>query len=470
MEGENSDIILFFGRFHPLILHVPIGFLTIAFVLEMMSRFPRFKHFKSSVGFILLLGSLSAVLAAVLGLMLARSGDYSEKLLAFHQWTGIGVAGISLIAFALDWRFRRKPSRALDRSFLIVMWVMIISLGVTGHFGGSLTHGSDYLTRYMPNSLRQIAGLPAKGATARKKITDLNEAVVYEDIIHPILDHYCTSCHNDEKRKGELMMHTPEYLMKGGENGPALVPGNATSSDMIKRIRLPEDHDDHMPPEGKRQVSDDELNLLIWWVDEGASFDKKVAEVNANDEVKSILASLVDPDRQKSEVQKLLDSAINPVNEVTLAKFKQKGVMVSPLSNENHWLQADVAPGHPGDSLVKSFVTVGDQITWLNLGGTSTTDAALASLAGFKHLTRLHLGNTRVTDDGLKHLQGLPYLESLNLYGTQISDDGLLHLKGLKNLKKLYVWKTRVTAEGVSQLKAELPALEVIMGQEISTN
>lgn len=470
MEGENSDIILFFGRFHPLILHVPIGVLTIAFVLEIMSRFPRFKHFKSSVGFILLLGSLSAVLAAVLGLMLARSGDYSEELLSFHQWTGIGVACISLFASALHWRVKRKPSRVLDISFLTVMWLMVILLAVTGHFGGSLTHGSDYLTRYMPNTLRQIAGLPGKRAAVKKKITNLNDAVVYEDIIYPILDSYCTSCHNNEKRKGDLMMHTPEYLMKGGEGGAALVPGNAASSDMIKRIQLPEHHDDHMPPEGKRQLSDDELNLLIWWVDEGASFDKKVAEVNANEEVKSILATLVAPGTQKSEVEKLLDSAINPVNEAMLAKFKQKGVMVRPLSNEIHWLRADVAPGHRGDSLVKSFVTVGDQITWLNLGGTSATDAALASLAGFKHLTRLHLGNTRVTDDGLKHLQDLPYLESLNLYGTQISDAGLEHLKGLKNLKKLYVWKTRVTPAGVSQLKAELSALEVIMGEEISTN
>ena len=62
MDGDASEIVLFFGRFHPLVLHVPIGFLTLAFLLEICSRFRRFHHFKPAVGFVLLLG------AAVVGL------------------------------------------------------------------------------------------------------------------------------------------------------------------------------------------------------------------------------------------------------------------------------------------------------------------------------------------------------------------------------------------------------------------
>ena len=465
MEGESSDIVLFFGRFHPLILHIPIGVLIIAFVLEVISRFKRFKHYKTAVGLVLFLGAASAVVTVALGLMLAQSGEYNKDLLYFHQWSGIGAGLMATIAFGLHWQAKRRPSDLLDRIYMSVMSLMILSLAVAGHFGGSLTHGSDYLTEHMPEGLRKISGLPSREKKEIKKITNLPEAVVYADIVYPILDTYCISCHNDNKRKGDLMMQTPESLMKGGEDGPALIPGNAANSEMIKRIQLPEDHEDHMPPDGKTQPTDDQVRLLTWWVNEGASFDKKVAGIKVADDVQPILNSLVAV--SKTEVELLLDSAVLPAQEQTLAQLQAKGVMITTLSNGINWLQADVAPSQSGDSLVQAFVNVSQQLTWLNLGGTSITDKALSSVGTFKYLTRLHLGNTAITDDGLKYLKDLHYLESLNLYGTQITDEGIQHLAGLKNLKRLYVWKTRVTKEGAARLQKLLPDLEVNMGLEV---
>ncbi|MEX1238950.1 MAG: c-type cytochrome domain-containing protein [Cyclobacteriaceae bacterium] len=464
MEKETADIVLFFGRFHPLMLHVPIGFLTIAFLIEVVSRFHRFKEYRPVVGFILFLGAASAVITSLLGYMLAQSGGYQGDLLLVHQWSGIGVSLLSALAFALYVQLKRKPSRRTDKSYLAVMASMVIFLAVAGHFGGSLTHGSDYLTRYMPDSLRRIAGLPPRENKERRIITNLNEAVVYADIVDPILDAYCSSCHNESKQKGELMMHTPKDLMKGGENGPAFVPGNAIESAMIQRMQLPEDHEDHMPPEGKKQISDDELQLLIWWVNEGATFDKKVTELNIPGDVDSILNTLVDPDANKTEVEILLSSDVLPASEATVQQLLKQGVSVAPLSNEIHWLQAQAAPNQPGDSIIKGFVKVSEQLTWLNLGGTSVTDEGLAAIGTFKFLTRLHLGNTQITDEGLEYLKELPYLEMLNIYGTRVSDEGIRHLSSLKNLKKLYVWKTQVTEEGALRLEKALPGLEVNLG------
>lgn len=461
---ETSDFVLFLGRFHPLVLHVPIGFLILAFVLEVLARFDRFRQYRPVVGIILLLGAVSAAVAAALGYLLAQGGGYNEDLLFIHQWSGIGVAFIAAAAFVLNRRMQSKPSVLLNKAYLATLMLMVLFLSMAGHFGGSLTHGSDYLTKYMPNSLRMIAGLPEKQPKEIKKITNLNEAVVYSDIIYPILDMHCTSCHNETKRKGELMMHTPEDLMKGGEGGPALVAGNAANSDMIKRIHLPESDEDHMPPEGKSQLSDDQIDLLVWWVNEGASFDKKVAELNKADDVQAILNGLVDSSANKTEVEILLSSAVAPVNEQTLALLQGKGIIITPLSNEIHWLQADVAPSRSGDSLVNAFTKVSEQLTWLNLGGTSTTDKGLSAIGKFKNLTRLHLGNTGVTDEGLKFLKDLPYLESLNLYGTRVTDDGINQLAGLKNLKKLFVWQTQVTKEGAARLQEALPGLEINMG------
>lgn len=464
MEGDASEIVLFFGRFHPLVLHVPIGFLTLAFLLEICSRFRRFHHFRPAVGFVLFLGAASAVAAAVLGYMLAQSGGYDHNLLSIHQWSGIAVAVIALLCVALRLQLTRSFSVKLDKVYVVTMSLMIVTLATAGHFGGSLTHGADYLTRYMPDGLRKLAGLPAKERKEVKKITDLNEAVVYADIIHPILDTYCISCHNQSKRKGDLMMISPEDLMKGGEDGPILVPGNTATSHMMQRIQLPESDEDHMPPEGKRQLSDEQVKLLGWWIDQGASFDKKVAEVKVPDDVQSILNELVDPAANKSQAEMLLASEVEPANMQTLVHLRAKGIMVAPLSDSIHWLQANAEGRAAGDSVVASLSPVSSQLIWLNLGGTLTSDNGLASLAAFKYLTRLDLAKTHITDDGLKHLTGLSYLESLNLYGTQVSDDGIQQLASLRNLKRLYVWKSRVTAEGASALEKSVPGLKVITG------
>lgn len=464
MEQGASDIVIFFGRFHPLILHLPIGFLVIAFALEVLSRFERFRAYKPAVGFVLLLGAASAVVAAALGYMLAQAGGYNEDLLAIHQWAGIGVAVAAIAALVLHRQSQSKGSAVLDKAYLSVLSLMVISLTVAGHYGGSLTHGSDYLTQYMPNGLRSIAGLPPRKSKEIKKITNLNEAVVFTDIIYPILDARCTSCHNDSKRKGDLMMHTREALLTGGENGPIFTAGNALESPMIQRIHLPENDEDHMPPEGKSQLTDEQVELLTWWVEEGASFDKTVAQLNVDEEMQAVLNTLVDPNANKTEVEILLASEIPPADAQSLAQLQSAGVQVMPLAAQVHWLQASIVQSHSGDSLMQGLTKVSEQLTWLDLGGTATTDKALSSIAQCKNLTRLHLENTQVTDAGLQHLKEMPYLEYLNLYGTQVSDEGIQQLSSLKNLKKLYVWQTQVTKEGALQLQKALPGLEVNLG------
>lgn len=463
MDQEVSDIVLFFGRFHPLILHLPIGFLAIAFLLEVMSRFERFKSYQPAVEIILLLGAGSAIIAAVLGYMLAQGGGYNDDLLALHQWLGIGVAVASVVSFVLLKQARTgKP--AMDKAYVGVFSVTVLVLMGAGHYGGSLTHGSDYLTQYMPNPLRKIAGLPPKESKEIKKITNLPEAVVYADIVHPILESRCVSCHNDDKKKGELMMHTVQALEAGGENGPIFEPGNANESPMMQRIHLPEEDEEHMPPDGKSQLTDEQIAILTWWIDEGASFDKTVAELTVVDEMQAVLNTLVDPDANKTEVEKLLASAAPPADAQVLTQLEEGGVAIMPLAAEVDWLQASVSPKQSGDSVVNELSPVAEQLTWLDLGNTQTTDEALKTLAQFKNLTRLHLENTQVTDAGLQHLKDLTYLEYLNLYGTQVSDEGLQALSGLKNLRKIYLWQTQVTPNAAAQLQEALPNLRVDLG------
>jgi len=470
MEKETSEIALFVGRFHPLILHLPIGFLTLAFILELLSRKKKFSHFKYSVAFVLLLGCASSIVAAVPGYLLAQSGGYHEDILSLHQWSGIAVALMSAGALFVQWLCKRRPSVVLDRVYLATLSTMMLSLTVAGHYGGSLTHGSDYLSQYMPNGLRSIMGLPANEQDQMTKITNLDSALVYKDIIDPLFKTYCTSCHNESKSKGNLMMHTPEYLMKGGANGAILRPGDAAMSSMIQRIHLPESHEDHMPPEGKRQLSQGQVALLEWWINSGASFDKRIADVEVPDDVQQILDGLVEPGARKSGAGSLLTTNTHPVGEETLMQLRAKGVSVSPLSDEIHWLQASVAPSVNADSMLLAFSVVSDHLTWLSLGGSSVTDESLTAVGTFKNLTRLDLRNTRVTDEGLQHIKELTYLESLNLYGTSVTDKCIESLAALKNLKTLYLWQTEVSADGASHLEKAIPGVRVNLGEEMSSN
>jgi uncharacterized membrane protein len=463
---ETPDIVLFFGRFHPIILHLPIGFLLLAFLLEILSRFERFSAYRPAVGLSLFLGAASAFVAATLGYMLAQGGGYGEDLLGLHQWLGIATVVFAIAAYVLYLQRNKQANPALDKAYLSVFSVMILVLMGAGHFGGSLTHGSDYLTQYMPNPLRKLAGLPQKESKEIKQITNLPEAVVYTDIIHPILDSRCVSCHNPDKKKGELMMHTAEALLAGGENGDIFVPGDPEKSEMLIRVHLPEEDDDHMPPDGKSQLTDEQIALLTWWVAEGAPFDKKVAELTVDDETQSVLNTLVDPNANKTEVEILLASEITPADEQLVNNIQQRGVMIMPLAEEVHWLQVNVPRSASADSLMNELGKAADQITWLDLGNTATTDEALKSLSQFKNLTRLHLENTQVTDAGLASIAELPYLEYLNLYGTQVTDEGIQQLAQMKNLRKLYLWQTQVTSEGATQLRETNPALEINLGVE----
>lgn len=463
---QTSEFILFFGRFHPLVLHLPIGFLMLAFVLEVLSRFKRFETYKPVVGFVLLLGVIFAIISAILGLMLAQGGGYGEDLLMLHQWLGIGTAVTASVALVSRWQAIKNASPLLDKTYLSTLVIMTFLLMGAGHFGGSLTHGSDYLTQYMPNPLRSLAGLEPRREKKVVQITNLPEASVYHDIIFPILDNNCTSCHNPDKKKGELMMHTTEDLLKGGEDGPILVAGNAAGSHMIERVLLPESDEDHMPPDGKKPLSDEQIKLLSWWIDEGAPFDKKVAQVNVIPDIQKILDELVDPNAHKTAAEILLATDVPAAEPQTLAQIEQQGIQIFKVAENMNWLQARISFNKSGDTLVPLLKPVAPQLAVLNIGNTKTSDRALSSIAQFEKLTRLHLENTQITDDGLKHLKELSYLEYLNLYGTSVSDEGIQQLNQLKNLRKIYLWKTNVTQQGIAQLQESIPELEISIGLE----
>lgn len=84
-----------------------------------------------------------------------------------------------------------------------------------------------------------------------------------------VLKANCVSCHNEEKKKGGLLLTSREAALKGGDEGPAFVPGKPEESSLIKVLKP--DADPHMPP--KKQLSGEQMVILRTWVQDSAVWD-----------------------------------------------------------------------------------------------------------------------------------------------------------------------------------------------------
>ena len=87
-----SDTLLLFGRFHPLLVHLPIGLIVLLAFLELLACWPRLKKANASAGAILALAVPASIVTAVCGWLLSLGGGYDDRLLQWHKWTGIAVA------------------------------------------------------------------------------------------------------------------------------------------------------------------------------------------------------------------------------------------------------------------------------------------------------------------------------------------------------------------------------------------
>ena len=285
MNLAPSDLTLFLGRFHPLLVHLPIGFFVLLALLELLILLPRFKHLASLRGVVAALAVPASLLSALCGWLLSRGGGYDATLLQWHQWAGFGVAAASLATF-LVWRLRRPTA------YRIVLAGTCAVLVFASHHGGSLTHGRDYLTRYAPAPLRSLLGAKSQSPGRSAGVPSATKPA-FAAVVAPVLDHYCIGCHGPEKSKGNLRLDTLEALRHGGESGPPVVPGQAASSLILKLLRAAPDDERHMPPSGKPQPSADEIALLEWWIEAGAPGEKTVPELNPPPRIQLILQSLL---------------------------------------------------------------------------------------------------------------------------------------------------------------------------------
>ncbi len=439
MEGLGS----FLGHFHPVWVHLPIGIFLLLALLELAGMLARrFPWLHAITGreraLILAIAAATSVLTAYLGWLLARGGGYDGALVVRHRWLGIATAAAAVLLLAVQ----RRP--ALYRPALLATLVL---LTLAADAGGKITHGPDYLTAHLPPRLGRWLGIAATPAP-KPRVLSPEQAAAFGDVVQPILKERCVGCHGPAKSNGDLRLDTWEFLAKGGKHGMVFKPGDASLSPLVRRIDLPVDAKEHMPPAGKPQLGDDDLTLLEWWVGAGAPRDKTVAALDPPPSVAEILAVRLGGGAPETPPDRAL------ILGQAGAIARQLRVLVRPLSPDGPWIEvnAHAAGKSFGDAELARLGPVAPAIQWLDLGGTAVTDAGLAALAPMRHLERLHLDLTPVSDRGLERLAPLKRLEYLNLRGTAVTDRGLATLRGLPRLRSLYLWQTAVTPAAAQAL------------------
>ncbi len=265
-----EQLVQFFGRLHPVILHLPIGVVLALAAVEACSLARRRPTDPGARRVLVWLAALSAAASAGAGWLLAREPGYGAAAVAqtiwWHRWLGVSLAGLLAAAALASCAKPKTPYAVLLLTALAVMLP-------AGHLGSTITHGPDFL--FEPFQAAAVVERPPilneHAAEPSPDVTEPSTAspVSFEQDILPIFERRCVSCHGEAKRRGRLSLDSAANILAGGKSGPIVVPGNPGASQLLIRLRLPSDDDAHMPPADKAQPSDDELSLIERWIKEG---------------------------------------------------------------------------------------------------------------------------------------------------------------------------------------------------------
>lgn len=437
-----------------MVVHLPIGILILALVMAWLSRKEKYTSLQAALPLMFAIGALTAIISCITGYLLSESGEYDELILIRHKWLGIATALVSSLAYAF---YKAAGDTRLYGISLISLFVLIT---ITGHLGGSLTHGSGYLLTSAPVFLRQMFGDEPE-PVKRKPLPDAQEAKAYEDLVAGIFQEKCISCHGPNKQKGQLRLDNPEMILKGGKSHKTLVAGSPDESELFKRIMYGLNDDDHMPPKEKSQLSKNDIALLHWWISEGNEFTKQVKELRQSDSIKIVLASYQSGAMGSvSTASAIPAEKVTPGNAKLIDSLRAMGITIIPVAEGNNYLtvsflNASVNP----DSMLAMLAGLRDQVIFLKLSGSKVSDSGMVAVAGLAKLTRLYLDKTRITDAGLSKLKILKRLQYLNLTGTAVTVKGVTELKGLNELQSVYLFQSGVQHNDWAILKEKFPGV-----------
>ena len=366
-----EEIIKYLGNFHPVVLHLPIGAFLFTFLLFVSQKYLK-SNFNPAVRMGLLFSFITSIITSIFGYILHLNGDYDSVLVDRHMW--LAIATTILIGFVLYLHKKQKPYNHILSSFVFAT----VLLTITGHNGGSLTHGKDYLK--LPDFEKEIS------------IVSYDSIHVFNQVISPILDSKCVKCHNTGKSKGNLMLSSIDKILIGGEKGQIIKSNSSVDSRLYTYLNLPIDDEMHMPPDGNSQLNDNEKELIKLWIDEGADFYnfRKMNDDNFSKEILSFLPKEI--------------ASVDPPNRNDLVKLIENEFRIERISTENNFIDVKYQGKSFKQSYLRLLSKVSNNIKRLDLSFVDLSSIDLSRLDDFDNLTYLNLNNTKLTTKKLQKL------------------------------------------------------------------
>lgn len=238
------------GNLHLVLLHLPIGFVVAAVLLE----FWRWRRPSAEgawlQGRLLAANAVGALLTAAAGLLLASAGGYPEDALAWHRWAGVACAGLAVVA----WMVHGRGGAWMGR---VALGLLLGATMVAGHHGATLTHGAGVTVWW--------------GRAQEPAIAATGSDPVFIAEIQPMLARTCIECHGPDKARGRLRLDIRAAALAGGKSEiPAIMPGKPDASELIRRVKLPRDHEEAMPADDGPGLTIAEIAALERWIATGA--------------------------------------------------------------------------------------------------------------------------------------------------------------------------------------------------------
>lgn len=425
LDGRaHADWLQFLGRFHPALLHLPIGLIVLIPILEIAGT--RQPALREAADFVLRAAIALALPTLVLGYMLAYGGGNTGTTVSRHMWGAITLyIGLMLCVLVRPaWVLREQPF-----VYPALLIATLLALVLTGHEGGSITHGSGYLTRYMPDPLRRFfPSAPPSGDSPNS---------FYAQHISPIFEAKCVTCHGDGTQKAGLRLDSYSNVMRGGKDGAVIAAGKPDLSMLLARVTLSPGDPHFMPAEGRTPLTSDEVSGIREWIRAGAmSTGSSIAGLH--------LAT----GRNEPPLQPVGDySALMPDVLRMQHSLGAKLIPVSAKPSDGLILRTvDVAPAF-GDAQLEEFQKFAPYIVEAELARTAITDASFDILKTFINLHALHLEGTSITGTNLAKLSSLTQLIYLNLSGTKVTAQAVAPLKNMPRLRHLYMFNTPAQPE-----------------------
>lgn len=428
------------GRMHPLMLHFPIVLLIFSLLSYWL---PKEASQNSMWEWVRLAAALTALISAIMGMLLSIEQADKGEMLIYHKWTGISLAVIAYVLYQFHENIVTKNS--LGRMVSVASAFVLL---VTGHLGANLTHGENFLAG-------PILSTP-------KKVIDPAQAVIFQDIIFPVLKDKCGTCHQGNTQKGGLSLNDSLTIFAGGKSGNALVAGDLIKSLLIARLHLPLADKKHMPVANKPQLTDEELNLLEAWVKAGAPFNRKLSQLGASDSLRLMTDAYI---KSQSDVETEIAYDFKAADEGTIRKLNNNYRVIKQLGKNSPAL----AVSFFGKSMysaekLKELEPLKEQILHLNLAKMAVNDEQVKWIIGLPNLQRLNLNYSDITDQSMPLLSRMKNLASLSVSGTNISMNGLNTLVSNKKIKELYVWDSKMKLPEVQVLQQKNLQIKIETG------